>query len=148
MCYFNRCEIKQVHQLEYKDAIIAYKYMRITKSGDFQSPVMKYITWFRRRLSAVRPPHPNSPVGIYAFRSKSGAKLESHVYPVVKVKLWGTVIEHKGRSRRYTYDKNARPGYRAQHAEIIEIVWCDKWYDRAVKTALKRYRALVDGRES
>ena len=147
MCYFNRCEIKQVHQLEYKDAIIAYKYIRITKSGEFQSPV-KLHTWFRRRLSAVRPPHPNSQAGIYAFRSKSGAKLESHVYPVVKVKLWGTVIEHKGSSKRFRYDKNARPGYRAQNAEIIEIVWCDMWYDRVVKTALRRYRALVDGRKS
>jgi hypothetical protein len=64
----------------------------------------------------------------------------------VKVKIWGIVVEHAG-DKATGYRHRRHPGYRAQYAEIIEIV-SDNIFDRwRIEKALKRYPKLVDGRK-
>jgi hypothetical protein len=149
MCYFLNSEVLQVHDLPEDKPIYGYKLMRLFGGGTYPAP-SKYTfskpkfrskimndEWEDGRLSAKRPPHPGkrAVAGIYAYGKRESAYTYSDVAVVVKVALWGRVIEHDDAKGKNAF---AKRGYRAQHAKIVAVyLECSESRKRHLKAAAK-----------
>ncbi len=142
MCYFLSHKVKEIHQLSRKDAIVGYKYIRVTREGMFLSP-QRGNGWNKRQMREKRRLTTNGTNGIYALKSRVGARKAVRVehFAIVKVLLWGTVIEYKEFKAHYSYQADMPAGFRAEHAEIVEIV-SKGFYTENCEAARKRYRSL------
>lgn len=122
MCIFTgRAPRKQHWGLERKDAIAAYKTLSLSEDGKFCSPWQK-TEWDTKTLTAPHMGGHDS--GIYAMKSIAGVQAQftgARHRVIVKVALYGDVAEygHRDYGGRGGY---MHAGYRAQHAEIVEVL--------------------------
>ena len=116
MCF--AAPVYGVHGRPERHPIYAWKVLYRLR-GAWYSPIFPH-HWVNNELHTFAP-WSSSDTGIYAFAHKRDAErwredkkvAESEgAEIVVRVALWGTIIEHRGDTHE--------PGYRAQHARIVE----------------------------
>lgn len=124
MCAFRNCKVKSDKIILKKDGIIAYKVVEQVGTNRFISKAKRF-SWKNRRMTLQpgqlmnRPANGNGP-GIYAWKKRSYNNNRYYSGTVVKVLLYGRVIEYA--EHRGTYTAPQKAGYMAQRAEILEVL--------------------------
>lgn len=110
--YIRGKELSRV-EMDEQGTIYAYKYLRL-EDGVFHSlaTVAKDAAWNGNELESDREPTPENSHGIYCLKNRKNHALDIYAGAdrhKVRLALSGTVIE-------------GEYGYRAQHAQIVEVL--------------------------
>src|SRR6266496_5071153 len=96
MCYFKHCEVVSDKRVLKKDGIVAYKTLRRSRVGFISQ--YKTAIWKNNRMTATGMfsiPNGRGP-GIYAYKTKPRLWFNGYDGAVVKILLYGRVIQYKG----------------------------------------------------